>query len=115
MANFTLKWKDSQFYKIRNAPKVVKELEQRGREITAAANKTLDENSVGSRVRDRRISRVGYKMSTFQGKRKPQGRWFVQVYTSSRHAKHSDAKHNTLVRVLNDTQNVNASNMRADI
>lgn len=117
MSNVVLKWKDSSFYKLRNSPGVVKELERRGRQIAAAANRTLAENSVGARVRDRRMSKVGYRMSSFQGRRAPQGRWFVNVYTASRHAKYSDAKHNTLVRVLNETQHPHppATNLREDL
>lgn len=104
MTNVTLKWKDINFYKLRSDPAVIRELENRGRAIARAANRTLDENRFGAKVKARRARSVGYKMSSFQGKRKPFGRWFVQVYTSSNHAKHSDAKHNTLIRVLNETQ-----------
>lgn len=97
-----LKWRDGGFYKIRSAPKVINELERYGQRITTKANKTLTENRLGNRIRSGRLSRVGYKMSSFQGKRKPYGRWFVQVYASSNHAKYSNAKHNTLIRLLND-------------
>ncbi len=105
MSNPIIKWKISGFYKLRSDPRVIRELERRGQKIADAANRSLDENSVGNRIRDRRLTKVGYRMSSFQGARKRQGRWFVQVYTASNHAKHSDAKHNTLVRVLNETQN----------
>lgn len=110
--SFRLKWKDSEFYRLRSAPGVIKELEARGRAIAKAANRTLDENRLGNKIRSRRARSVGYQMSSFQGKKKPQGRWFVQVYTSSNHAKHSDAKHNTLIRVLNETQGTSASDPR---
>lgn len=112
MSKPVIKWKDREFYKLRSQPSVIRELEKRGRQIVNAANKTLDENSLGSRIRNRRISRVGYKMSSFQGARKPQGRWFVQVYASSNHAKRSNAQHNTLIRVLNSTQSINAVDLR---
>jgi hypothetical protein len=92
-------------YKIRSSEAVKRELERRGRQIVRAANRTLQENRFSRRVRDRRLSAVGYEMSTFQGAKKPQGRWFVQIYASSNHAKYSNAKHNTLIKVLNDTQN----------
>jgi hypothetical protein len=104
-------WKNRSFYDIRRSPRVVADLESRGRRIAAAANKTLAENRLGNKVRDRRVRSVGYRMSSFQGKRKPQGRHFVQVYTASNHAKYSEAKHNTLIRVLNDTQNINATSL----
>lgn len=106
-----ISWKNRGFYETRRAPKVVAELESRGRRIAAAANRTLGENSLGNRIRDRRARSVGYRMSSFQGKRKPFGRHFVQVYTSSNHAKYSEAKHNTLVRVLNETQNISATQL----
>jgi hypothetical protein len=111
-----IKWRNAGFYQLRRSPAVIKELERRGRQIVNAANKSLAENSVGSRVRAGRISKVGYRMSSFQGRKVKQGRWFVQVYTSSNHAKHSDAKHNTLVRVLNETQRPSplAVNLRGD-
>ena len=106
-----VKWRNRGFYDTRRAPQVVSALESRGRRIAAAANKTLAENRLGNKVRDRRMRSVGYRMSSFQGKRKPQGRHFVQVYTASNHAKYSEAKHNTLIRVLNDTQNINATSL----
>lgn len=86
-----IKFRNAAFYELRRHPNVIRELERRGRQIVDAANATLPEG-------------VGYKMSSFQGKRKPYGRWFVQVYTASNHAKRSAAKHNTLIRVLNETQ-----------
>lgn len=93
MTEIRFKWKDRNFYKLRNDPKVIHELERRGRQVLNAANATLPE-------------RRGYRMSSFQGARKPYGRWFVQVYTSSSHAKFSEAKNNTLLRVLAQTQKI---------
>jgi hypothetical protein len=87
MSNFTLKWKNRSFYDLRRDPAVIGELESRGQAILDAANATLPENR-------------GYRMSSFQGARKPQGRWFVQVYTASNHAKRSNAVHNTLLKVM---------------
>lgn len=104
MAKPNIKWRNIGFYDLRRDPKVVAELERRGRQIASAANRTLDENRLRNKVTSRRARSVGYRVSTFQGAKKPQGRWFVQVYTSSRHAKYSNAKHNTLIRVLNETQ-----------
>jgi hypothetical protein len=82
-----LKWNNKAFYDLRRDPAVIKELESRGRRVLDAANATLPE-------------KTGYRMSSFQGKRKPQGRWFVQVFAASNHAKRSDARRNTLVRSL---------------
>lgn len=86
-----LKWNNRAFYDLRRDPAVVKELESRGRRVLTAANATMKEKR-------------GYRMSSFQGKRKPQGRWFVQVYAASNHAKRSDAVHNTLLRVLDEAK-----------
>jgi len=92
MSNFTLKWKNRSFYDLRRDPAVIRELESRGRRVVDAANRTL------SNKRD------GYAMSSFQGARKPQGRWFVQIYTRSTHAKRSNAKHNTLLKVMDEAK-----------
>ena len=87
MSDIKFKWSNKSFYDLRRDPAVVKELERRGRDIMDAANATLPEGR-------------GYRMSSFQGQRKPQGRWFVQVYTASNHAKRSNAIHNTLLKVM---------------
>lgn len=91
MSDVIFKWKDRGFYDLRRHPDVVRELERRGRRVVNAANRTLTEKQ-------------GYRMSSFQGKRKPQGRWFVQIFTSSNHAKNSNAKHNTLIKVLDEAK-----------
>jgi hypothetical protein len=101
MRNADFRWRNRSFYDLRRDPAVIRELERRGRQIVNAANATLPEKR-------------GYRMSSFQGKRKSQGRWFVQVYAASRHAKYSDRKHNTLVRVLNSTQSPSPVATRAE-
>lgn len=112
MSNIQLKWKNRSFYDLRSDPAVIRELERRGRQVLNTANRSLQENSVGSRVKARRMSKVGFKMSSFQGRKVRQGRWFVQVYASSNHAKYSNAKYNTLIRALNETQGTNAVDLR---
>lgn len=112
MSRVTVKVHNRAAHQLRSSPAVIKELERRGRAIANAANRTLDENSLGNKVRSRRARSVGYKMSSFQGRKVSQGRWFVQVYASSNHAKYSNAKHNTLIRVLNETQGVNAVDLQ---
>jgi len=104
MSKVQFKWLNKSFYDLRRDPAVVKELERRGKRIADEANKVLAENSFRNRVKDRRLSKVGYRMSSFQGRKVKQGRWFVQVYTASNHAKYSEAKYNNLIRVLNQTQ-----------
>ena len=91
MADTQFKWNTSAFYRLRSDRAVIAELERRGRRVLNAANGTLREGQ-------------GYRMSSFQGKKKPQGRWFVQVYTSSNHAKRSDAKYNTLLRAIDEAK-----------
>ena len=91
MADTQFRWNTGAFYKLRSDRAVIAELERRGRRVLNAANDTLREGQ-------------GYRMSSFQGKKKPQGRWFVQVYTSSNHAKRSDAKYNTLLRAIDEAK-----------
>lgn len=86
-----IKWNNKAFYDLRRDPEVIAELERRGRRVVAAANATLKEGR-------------GYRMSSFQGARKPYGRWFVQVYAASNHAKRSNAKRNTLLRVMDEAK-----------
>lgn len=86
-----IKWNNRAFYELRRSPEVIAELERRSRRVLNAANDTLREGQ-------------GYRMSSFQGKRKPQGRWFVNIYTSSTHAKRSNAVHNTLLKVLDQAK-----------
>lgn len=74
-------------YDLRRAPGVVALVENIGEKVLDAANDTLAEGE-------------GYMMSSTQGNRKNKGRWAVRVFTASNHAKNSNAKHNTLLRVL---------------
>lgn len=87
MSNVRLKFKRQAFYDLRRASGVVDFLESEGKSLVDDANGTLPE-------------RVGYRMSSSQGAKRPQGRWAVRVYTSSNHAKASNAKHNTLMKLL---------------
>lgn len=89
MPDVRFKWNERSFYELRRSTKVVSALQNMGSRIMNAANETLPEKD-------------GYRMSSQQGRRNPQGRWAVRVYTQSTHAKRSNARHNTLLRVLND-------------
>lgn len=91
MSKVQFKWNNRSFYDLRRSPAVIAELERRGRRVVDAANETLPEKK-------------GYRLSSFQGKRKPQGRWFVQVLAASNHAKRSNAKNNTLLKVLDEAK-----------
>jgi hypothetical protein len=88
MTNLRIKFKPGAKFKLRNAPGVQKFLEAAGSTLMDDANDTLDEGE-------------GYRMSSSKGINWPYGRWQVNVYTSSDHAKRSNAKHNTLLRLLN--------------
>lgn len=105
MSSIRVKYNYPGFYKLRSQPEVVRELERRGRAILKYANRSLEENSLRNKISARRVGNVGYRMSSFQGAKKDKGRWFVQIYAASNHAKYSNAKHNTLINALNETQN----------
>jgi hypothetical protein len=90
MANVRVKFKRGAKFELRNSPNVVQFLETVGTMLMDDANATLDENE-------------GYRMSSSRGINYPYGHWRVNVYTSSNHAKNSNAKHNTLVRMLKAT------------
>ena len=81
-------WKRGALYELRSEPGVVDYLEAMGASVVDDANDTLPEGE-------------GYRMSSRQGRKRPQGRWAVRVYTASTHAKRSNAVHNTLTRLVN--------------
>lgn len=91
MSEVRLKIKTGAMYELRRAPGVVGFLEGKGELVADAANQTLPEGE-------------GYRMSSSQGQRRPYGRWAVRVFTSSNHAKHSNAVHNTLLQALNQAK-----------
>ena len=104
MSSIRVKLHNRRFYQLRSEPGVIRDLERRGKAIMDYANRTLVENSLRSKLRGRRLRDVGYRMSSFQGRKVKQGRWFVQVYAATNHAKYSNAVNNTLVNALNATQ-----------
>jgi hypothetical protein len=85
--NVRIKFKGGAKFQIRNAPDVKRFLEAMGTTLRDEANSTLPENE-------------GYRMSSSRGINYPYGHWRVNVYTSSNHAKNSNAQHNTLLRLL---------------
>lgn len=89
MPSIRVKFRRDGFYNIRRDEKLVRFLEAAGQAMVDDANATLPEG-------------VGYRLSSSQGRRRPQGRWAVRVYTSSDHAKRSNARHNTLLRILGE-------------
>lgn len=87
MTEIRLKFKKGAKFQLRNDPGVVEFLEAMGTMLRDNANATLPENE-------------GYRMSSSRGINYPFGHWMVNVYTSSDHAKRSNAVHDTLLRLL---------------
>lgn len=86
MTAIRIKFKSGAKFKLRNAAGVVDFLESAGRIMMDEANETLPEG-------------VGYRMSSSRGINYPYGHHTVNVYTSSNHAKNSNAVHDTLLRI----------------
>lgn len=87
MTSVRFKYRRGALFDVRRLPDVVARLEAEGRQRLNSANATLPDAE-------------GYRMSSKQGRKNPQGRWAVRIYTASNHAKRSNARHNTLVRLL---------------
>ncbi|NQE88507.1 hypothetical protein [Nocardia terpenica] len=81
----TLSWNTNAFYNLRRGPKVVRELESRGRRVAAAAGD-------------------GFAMRSAQGARRPEGRWRVTVFPATANAARRNARDNTLVKALNSAR-----------
>lgn len=77
-----IRMKPGALYKLRSEPGVIAELERRG----------------GAILRRCGGERAGYMMASRQGKKKPQGRWQVTVFTATAEAMVDNQRHNTLVR-----------------
>lgn len=75
------------FYELRRAPKVKADLERRAKAIAAKANSD-------SGLKD------GYRTSSTQGRKDPQGRWRTTVITATIEAKIDNSKNNRLLRSL---------------
>lgn len=87
MSKVRFKYRPGAQYDLRRMPELVALLEEEGRSRLNDANSTMPNGR-------------GYAMSSKQGSKRPQGRWAVRIYTLTNHAKRSNAKHNTLVRLL---------------
>lgn len=74
------------YYKIRAAPGVKGDLERRAAAIAAAANAESGTD--------------GFKTSSMQGVKRPQGRWRTTVIPTTFKAIRHNARHNTLVKRL---------------
>jgi hypothetical protein len=81
-----IKWKPGAFYKLRSEPGVQKALEAWAADVAAKANSMAKTD--------------GYKTSSRQGARRPQGRWRTTVITANAKAMRNNTKHNTLIKAL---------------
>jgi len=75
------------FYAIRSAPKVVAKEQEMAKKIADKANR--DSGLVD-----------GYRTSSTQGRKKPQGRWRTTVITATAAAIEDNSKNNRLLRSL---------------
>jgi hypothetical protein len=80
---------------IRYSDRVRVECEAHGSKLLAAANATLRAHGAG-----REDHEPGYGMSSQRGKVAPSGRWRVTVGTIGVHARRSNAKHHTLLKLV---------------
>ncbi|MGW3545894.1 hypothetical protein ACWDNI_35880 [Nocardia niigatensis] len=83
-SNRNLKINKKGLHELRSAPGVQAELKRRGQAV-------LEE--CGGEA-------AGYMLSSFQGKKKPQGRWHVNIFTATPRAMVDNMKNNTLVRAF---------------
>lgn len=83
-----VKHKIGGYYKVRSAGGVQAFLEGAAEDIASRANAQLKGNS------------KGFKTSSRQGAKRPQGRWRTTVAAVSPYAKRHNAKHNTLLKAL---------------
>lgn len=84
-----IEWVPGAVRKLRYMPATVAMLEAKGRPIVAKANAGLPPDD-----------RDGYMMASRPGARKPWGRHRVSIAAVTIQARRSEAKHNTLVRLL---------------
>lgn len=81
-----IKWNHGALYRIRSAPKVVDELDDWAGKVASRAN---------------RMGKIdGYKTSSRQGARRPQGRWRTTVITANAKAMVDNMSNNTLTKAL---------------
>lgn len=81
-----IRWKMGALHRIRSAPKVVDELEDWAGKVAATANRMGKTD--------------GYKTSSRQGAKRPQGRWRTTVITANAKAMRDNMKSNTLTKAL---------------
>lgn len=82
-----IKWKTGAFYKLRSEPGVQEALEELASAIASRANSMAK-------------TKNGFRTSSQQGARRPQGRWRTTVITATAEAMAKNAKHNTLLNAM---------------
>lgn len=82
-----IKWRNRGFYELRSEPGVQKALEELAEQVASQANSMAK-------------TRNGFRTSSRQGARKPQGRWRTTVITATAEAMAKNAKNNVLLRAL---------------
>lgn len=84
-----IKWRDAGLRELRYMQSTVDMLEAKGERVTARANEFLPADD-----------EYGYMMRSRPGERRPQGRHQVTVAAVSIQARRSEARNNTLLRLL---------------
>lgn len=77
----TFRWNHNSLYEVRSLPGVRAEVEKHAARIATASG-------------------AGYKWSSQQGRKNPQGRWRAIVYPDTWSARRDNARNNTLLRQL---------------
>lgn len=87
MAKTQIKWVPGAFYRLRSEPGVRSMEEKWAAKVAQNANQMSKPGAV-------------YKVSSVQGKKRPQGRWRTTVITATAHAMNDNAKNHTLLKAL---------------
>ncbi|WP_301119777.1 hypothetical protein [Mycolicibacterium fortuitum] len=87
MARIRIQWNRNALYQVRSQPAVVAREENLARGVAERSNRAAGIDD-------------GYRVSSRQGARRPQGRWRTTVITANLRAMRDNAKHNRLVKEL---------------
>lgn len=87
MADIKVKFINGAFYKLRSEPGVKNALEDLASDVAKRANKMANADN-------------GFRTSSRQGARRPQGRWRTTVITATAESMRKNAKHQTLIKAL---------------
>lgn len=87
MAKYEYHYNDDAFFNVRRTPEVQRKLEEIAEKIAAEANRQAG-------LED------GYRTSSQQGQRSPQGRWRTTVITADLESVIDNSRNNTLLRSI---------------